>query len=328
MGMDELESYASQGSDVSLGMFSSVLRSEQLGMHIRDRQELDHLLETERANGRLPIDLSGRSMGRLDLSGIDLSGANLRDADLSSCNLHDANLRGANLRGANLKGANLAGTDLSDSEMDSATDLKNIALTNRTLIGDVRWNGVAVTRIHWDKLDRLGDELDIHLKQSRKNYIAACKYAARSYRGVYLLLRSQGVLASASRFHLREQQLDRYALFAEGKIASWIGSYLLDLVCGYGERPARIFVTYISVIALFSALNWEMSRTLATSMIHLRWYEALVLSLSSFHGRGFFPQTLSLGDPFAIIAAIEAVIGLFIEIILIATFSRRFLGSA
>lgn len=59
----------------------------------------------------------------------------------------------------------------------------------------------------------------------------------------------------------------------------------------------------------------------------LQWYEALVPSLSSFHGRGFFPASLSLGDPIAIIAAAEAVMGLFIELMLIATFSRRFLGN-
>jgi hypothetical protein len=68
---------------------------------------------------------------------------------------------------------------------------------------------------------------------------------------------------------------------------------------------------------------WE--RFLTKSVFDLP-YEALVLSLSSFHGRGFFPSTISLGDPLAIIAAAEAVIGLFIELLFIATFSRRFLG--
>jgi len=40
-----------------------------------------------------------------------------------------------------------------------------------------------------------------------------------------------------------------------------------------------------------------------------------------------FPGFLSLGDWVARIAALEAVIGLFIELILIASFSRRFLGN-
>jgi hypothetical protein len=52
-----------------------------------------------------------------------------------------------------------------------------------------------------------------------------------------------------------------------------------------------------------------------------------VLSVTSFHGRGFFPEALSLGDWIARLGAFEAVIGLFIELVFIVTFSRRFLGS-
>jgi hypothetical protein len=59
---------------------------------------------------------------------------------------------------------------------------------------------------------------------------------------------------------------------------------------------------------------------------HLRWDEALVLSLSSFHGRGFFTQTITLGDAYARLAVTEAVLGLFIEISFIATFTQRFFG--
>ncbi len=75
------------------------------------------------------------------------------------------------------------------------------------------------------------------------------------------------------------------------------------------------------------AAYWAVSQQFATkTQPALHWYEALVLSLSSFHGRGFFPSQIGLGDPLAIVAAFEAVIGLFIELILIATFSNRFLN--
>jgi hypothetical protein len=50
----------------------------------------------------------------------------------------------------------------------------------------------------------------------------------------------------------------------------------------------------------------------------------LVLSISSFHGRGLFPNGLRLGDPIAILAAVEAIIGLRIEITFIATFTQCF----
>ena len=59
---------------------------------------------------------------------------------------------------------------------------------------------------------------------------------------------------------------------------------------------------------------------------NLPWYEALILSISSFHGRGFFQPLQTLGDPVAIIASVEAVFGLFIEVAFIATFTQRFFG--
>jgi hypothetical protein len=57
---------------------------------------------------------------------------------------------------------------------------------------------------------------------------------------------------------------------------------------------------------------------------HLSWNEALVLSVSSFHGRGFFNPNIALGDTYAQLAAAEALLGTFIEIIFIATFTQRF----
>jgi hypothetical protein len=64
----------------------------------------------------------------------------------------------------------------------------------------------------------------------------------------------------------------------------------------------------------------------AEKSIDLTWDEALVLSVSSFHGRGFFLQNVTLGNPYARVAAAEAVLGLLIEISFIATFTQRFFG--
>jgi hypothetical protein len=55
----------------------------------------------------------------------------------------------------------------------------------------------------------------------------------------------------------------------------------------------------------------------------LAWYEGLILSVSSFHGRGFQPFQ-NLNDPVAALAGIQAVLGLVIEVSFIATFTQRF----
>ena len=64
----------------------------------------------------------------------------------------------------------------------------------------------------------------------------------------------------------------------------------------------------------------------AHAPVHLSWDEALVLSVSCFHGRGFFPLGMTLGDTLARLAALEAVLGLLIEVNFIATFTQRFFG--
>lgn len=56
---------------------------------------------------------------------------------------------------------------------------------------------------------------------------------------------------------------------------------------------------------------------------------AVVFSVTTFHGHGFFPvrspgHILTLDDSVAILAATEAIVGLLIEITFIATFTQRF----
>jgi hypothetical protein len=48
------------------------------------------------------------------------------------------------------------------------------------------------------------------------------------------------------------------------------------------------------------------------------------MSMTSFHGRGFFPGGIALDDPITVLAAFEAFVGLVIEVSFIATFTNRF----
>jgi hypothetical protein len=276
-------------------------------------------------------------MQRPNLRGADLFDANLSGATLSDMDLRDANLSGANLSGATLLGADSRGANLSEARMDVATMLDEVHLDARTRLGDVCWNGVPLTRVRaWPA--RLGDEQRIRdrqrirVVQNRKALIDAYRDAARAYRGLSFALRSQDLLIPASNYRLREQVLEGKARFLELSFLGWTFSWLLFLVAGYGERPVRSFVAYLLVLfgfagAYFAATNGLLGFGIgAMQMQPLQWYEALVLSVSSFHGRGFFQPVQSLGDPVAILAAIEAVMGLFIEITFIATFTQRFFG--
>ncbi|MGO8946252.1 MAG: hypothetical protein ACLQUY_01030 [Ktedonobacterales bacterium] len=118
----------------------------------------------------------------------------------------------------------------------------------------------------------------------------------------------------ADRFAYRAQLLQQEVLRQQRKFGGYVFSRLLDGLAGYGYKPVRGLIAYIIVILGFAfayglATHGVLTFGLPRSSIEpLQWYEALVLSISSFHGRGFFQPVQSLGDPVAIIAAAEAVI--------------------
>ncbi len=289
--------------------------------------------------------LSSAGLFRASLSGAhllvaDLSGAFLREVNLSGAVLFGASLSGADLHNSNLSGAdlsevNLSGTDLREAKMDGDTNLTKAILSTATRLGDIRWNGVPLTRVDWSPVRHLGDESllsdkvkvgDTARSKTRSERVAACQDIARAYRGLANALRAQSMNPQASGYRLLTQRWERRTLRAQRKVLPWLGSGLLDLIAGYGERPGRIFISYLVVVLSFAAAYFGVTHLVETGLAHLSWDESLVLSLTSFHGRGFFPGFLSLGDWVSRIAALEAVIGLFIELVLIATFSRRFLG--
>ncbi|HEU5384243.1 MAG TPA: pentapeptide repeat-containing protein [Ktedonobacteraceae bacterium] len=110
------------------------------------------------------------------------------------------------------------------------------------------------------------------------------------------------------------------------KFLLYLGSLCLDGLAGYGYKPGRSLLIYICMIAAFASGFYWVTHTFKTQTYPLAWYEALILSVISFHGRGFFMPVQTLGDPVSIMAAIEAVFGLLIEISFIATFTQRYFG--
>jgi uncharacterized protein YjbI with pentapeptide repeats len=283
----------------------------------------------------------GRARARLEQ-------ADLRSAHLESANLREAYLTGADLTwawlaGANLREANLAGANLGSASLDDKTDISGVTLaqaehrkgkaavtlpTSAAIVGDARWGDVDLTRAQWEPVDRLGDEQEARAPRDitgrRKPpglRRAQFESAVRAYRQVATRLREQGITDVADRLSYRAQVCQRKLFRLRGQWGRWLGSLLLDVASGYGFRPLRSLVAYLLIVCGFASLYLLNGQFAAP---HLRWDEALVLSISSFHGRGFFTSGISLGDTLARLAAAEAIIGLLIEITFIATFTQRF----
>jgi Pentapeptide repeats (8 copies) len=314
------------------------------GVEIRTRGELQWVMHERDwtgehdAGGKLRANFRGTrfheaNLNRVhlvlaDLSGADLNWANLGGATLREANLSSANLWRANLRSAGLYGANLGGADLRTAHLDAATVLAKARLDVHTLLADTEWNGAAVTRLNWKDVASLGDEYiarqpkDADGKPKDKDTrLEEFQDAVMANRQVATLLRSQGLNEHADRFAYRAQVLQRVVLGRQRQWLRWFGSLVLWLVAGYGYRPLRSFVTYAVVVLGFAAAYFVLGGAGGKA---IAWNEAIVISMTAFHGRGFFSAVFQPGDLQAAVAAVEAFFGLLIEITFIATFTQRF----
>ncbi len=284
--------------------------------------------------------LNGADLRMAHLEGADLSEAYLERADLSEAHLERTNLKGAHLEGAGLRAAHLQGTDLSGAHLEGSnlsgafftnvTNLKGVILGNEkygfVFLAGVRWSDVDLSVVDWTQMKILGDEYRARRREKDNGEakdamtrLEEYRTAVRANRQLAVALQGEGLNEEAAYYAYRAHRLQRVVLRRQRKIGQYLFSLFLDLLVGYGYRPGRSVLWYLTVVFGFSIAYYAVG--------HFPPLEAFIFSLTSFHGRGFFPGTiLSLNDARVILAAFEAVVGLLIEASLIATFTQRFFG--
>jgi uncharacterized protein YjbI with pentapeptide repeats len=280
------------------------------------------------------IRLEGADLRYAHLEGANLYWADLKHADIWRAYLERADLNKARLHGAYLIEANLVNTDLSRAHLEGV-ELENVMLADKQHIGprlvDARWDGTNLAVVDWSQITMLGDENEARQKRTpdgkkKETNVRLKEYqvAVRANRQFAVALQAGGLNEVAARFAYRAQKLQRIVLRRQRKFGQYLFSGFLDLLAGYGYRPGRSIFWYLVIIFGFALTYY------ALGQLSLYPPDALVFSLTSFHGRGFFPglgNEASLHNPLVMLAAIEAVVGLFIEISFIATFTKRFFGS-
>jgi hypothetical protein len=309
------------------------------------RADVEWLLATLE-NGCGPIDWNDESQRKRD--GLDLRGAilnkskkkaeffyaHVENAYLGRSHLENAILRGCHLQGTSLHKAHLEGAELRRAIFNNETYLEGIYLGNQeygyALLADISWGDANLAVVDWAVLQMLGDEQILHqwkrkqgVGSEKKESLEKYRSAVRAYRQLAVALQGQGLNEDAARFGYRAQKLQRVLLRKQKKFISYLFSGFLDILAGYGYKPVRSLVWYFVIIIGFAIAYFVFG--------HLSLFpDTLVFSLTSFHGRGFFPglgNEASLHNPLVVLAAVEAVIGLFIEISFIATFTKRFFGN-
>ncbi len=317
----------------------------------RQRKGL-HLCKADLRN----TDLSNLPLANVDLSDAHLEGALLSDAHLESANLvraHleyanlgrayledalllDVHLEGASIGSAHLEGAMLMqshveGADLSNCFFDARTNLNSVTLfsqeTGGVTLADVRWGDVNLAVVDWSALAILGDESGaLHLSgdyATPRFKLEFLKRATRAYRQLSVVLRNQGLTEDAARFAYRAQLMQRKVFWHQRKFGQYLFSLFLDLLAGYAFKARRSFAAYLIVIAAFAMAYFIVGHTVGPALSPL---SSVVFSMTSFHGRGFFPGGIGLDDPLTVLAALEAFVGLLIEVTFIATLTQRLFG--
>ncbi len=284
--------------------------------------------------------MEGALLMEAQIEGADFGGTHMEGALLMEAQIEGADFSQAQLKGVNFSQAQLKGVNFSQAQLEGAI-LNEIILADEHGVGprlvDAQWGNTNLTVVDWSQMSILGDEHEAQQKisdEEKKDKNARLhKYriAVRSNRQLAVVLQAQGLNEDAARFAYRAQALQRnvsWLQMIQPKISVrkriqalgiWFFSWFLFLLAGYGYKPGRSFLAYLMVIGTFTALYLLLNPYLA-------WYEAIVVSMTAFHGRGFSPSTFSPGDPLSIASAVEAFVGLIIEVTFIATLTRRFFG--
>jgi len=280
----------------------------------------------------LGVYLEGADLQVADLERAYLTEAGLERANLTEASLEQADLGGARLEGANLTEAGLERANLTAATFDKTSHLGTARLT-RASLDQVTFDSVNLTVVDWSVVPVLGDEVtakspkDAHSERKdagtrRREYAAA----VRANRVLASILRGQGMYDEADHYAYRAHILQRTVLRRQRKRGRAFGSWLLDVVSGYGYRLGRSIVIYLLVVFGFGVVCYLLGNTEHPPLSPV---DAVVFSVTAFHGRGFLPgEVVTLHHPLAILAAAEAVIGLLLEVtfivIFVVAFTRRF----
>jgi hypothetical protein len=148
--------------------------------------------------------------------------------------------------------------------------------------------------VNWEKIPMLGDEYKLRRRKGYKGPVHEShellrdyRRAARANRQLSIALQNQGLNEEAARFAYRAQILHRDLFLIRQKYGQYLFSLFLYLLAGYGYRLVNSLFAYVLVVIAFATADYLLGPTVR---LHLSPIEALVFSVTSFHGRGFSPS--------------------------------------
>ncbi len=268
------------------------------------REDVLRLIEENEGKAK-GLDLSGKVFKEgIDLSGLNLEGINLRNglfvgATLRKTNLSSSQLQGVNFIISDLQGANLEYSNLEDAQLLGTilceADLNLVEFTYVKL-ADINWGNYV-----------LGEEKE-------GNYYSA----EETYRRLKMWYTEHGIYNTAGKFFYREVEAKRKAQSwkKEPHLKMW--SWVMRMLCGYGEKPERVVISAAVVIFGLAAAYYFWGSFGSSSF-----WDTLYYSAASFTALGYgswAPQPVGWAKA---MGATEALIGVFTIALFLVTFIRK-----
>ena len=191
--------------------------------------------------------LEKSNLEKKDLSNSELTDLNLDNINLIHAKLNDSNLSRSSFKNASLYGIDLSGSNLFKANFDGA-NLSNSNLNNCNLLG-VNFTNSKLKNVNWGTDFKVKNELDADKAIASGDYELAIKKYKESediYRTLKISMQSQTLGYETGEFFIREMTVRRKQ-FKKMSLKR-LGSKIIEITTGYGERLNNIFGTMIIVI--------------------------------------------------------------------------------
>lgn len=261
-------------------------------------------------------DLSGNHFFDSALDGADLVGADLSDCEITHCSMNGSDLTKAHLSQSRLWNVTLSDANLTEADL-SGTDLWNTNLFNVKLWHTAFRGTKSLSRSSFAGSSKAFD--NPHINE------AGALSAEEAYRDLKQYFINNGMYNNASWASFKEKTMERLVLKKKGDW-NYFPSLVMNILCGYGEKPYRIILTAMSTILLFALLYFSFGAIESPGYpsYSMRWFDYIYYSTITFTTVGygdFVPKPFGL---FRLMAAVEAFSGVFVTGLFIFTLARKY----
>ena len=292
------------------------------------------------------------NLKKAHLTGFDFSGLDMTGSEFSQTHISNSTFIGSKLSDSSLIGARISSSEFIGSDICRTNFTRAVLSSSSFCFSDLR--GSYFVEAHFRDADFMGAVLfdcvlwnahlsgALHLKQanfknpdskkirpsyhlSEENIVGAYE----SYRSIKHYFYDNGLYEAGSWAARRELTMERKNFFQKRDLR-YIPSLLMDLLSGYTEKPSRVILSSLIIVAIFGLayffLNIPMC-TLENSSGRAGLWDSIYFSFITFTTVGYGDFTPRPVFWFRLLACAEAFSGPFMAGLYIFTLTRRYAAS-